>query len=630
MPIGNCGKSACSNNSCGTSSSGSCGSGSRSSGISGGGPSGGWGGRTGGGGGGGDWSGGVSSVNNYSGPQICIGGACDKNDNAPGPGWAGLSGGGSNGGSQSNSPSKLPAHCLIRGVTSNGVYYGDPACVETSNPSPANQAPLGGGGAGGNGISHSQATHSSQNQDVNLQHMEQESARLQPDDELRLKALAEWAASHPLEAAEMAVNEAESLLQKIISDKKNAERLINENNEKINSLLHEIDEANNTLIRDLGKANGQPRFWQGTFRDKAKVKHGKNVTAKSQEINQKNNEISNRKIFIESCDQRMRIAHDKKLHAQAQLADIIGAVQSDTSVTQSTNISQEETLSKSAQEVKAQVKQTINLVGQDIASTAGKAAGVAVAGLETIVGIKKAVEDPIGAVKSVYNLATTDDKLKKADAALTGIFAHIKLEENKGTIPGAFAAGFEKSKLNAEVLSGIFGGIGVAKAGVSASGKIGEKLSSLFAPSPKYPTVKLADTKIEWGGDISKQGLPWEDFLEPKLAPKSRLVPDFKTFDFFDGVTGLATSAKTFNSATVARISAPKEIYKKTKSYIDETIKFKEYSLGPDHVKAEWINERHLQLAIPKTTTAEQFEQLERAIQYGESVGVKVFVTLVD
>lgn len=182
------------------------------------------------------------------------------------------------------------------------------------------------------------------------------------------------------------------------------------------------------------------------------------------------------------------------------------------------------------------------------------------------------------------------------------------------------------------------GGVGVAKAGTSvvkAGVSVGEKIiaksaSRITGQASKYRTVKLADTKIEWGYPINKQGLPWEDFLEPNLAEKNRLFINFKTLDFFDPITGLAINAKTINTTTSTRISSPTKISKKTKHYIDETIKFKEYTLGPDTVKAEWITERQLQVAIPKQTTTEQFEHLDRAIKYGESVDVRVFVTLVD
>ena len=62
-------------------------------------------------------------------------------------------------------------------------------------------------------------------------------------------------------------------------------------------------------------------------------------------------------------------------------------------------------------------------------------------------------------------------------------------------------------------------------------------------------TIDLATTGIEWGKGIQGQGLPWEDYLGTQLSAGSRLPPNFKTFDFFDETTGVATSAKTLDTA---------------------------------------------------------------------------------
>ncbi len=350
-------------------------------------------------------------------------------------------------------------------------------------------------------------------------------------------------------------------------------------------------------------------------------------------IRQKMNDSLAKHALIKSINNSQNINNSSNFMGQPKCyaKDKVIDCKDNRPSTQPPRKSKEETLSKCAQEVKAQVKKTINHVGQDIASTAGKAAGVAVAGLETIVGIKKAVEDPIGAVKSVYNLATTDDKLKMADDGLAGIFAHIKLEEDKGTIPGAFTAGFEKSKLTAEVLSGIFGGIGVAKAGVSASGKIGEKLGSLFAPSPKYPTVKLADTGMKWGYPLSDQGNPFEIFVGKKFFPESTQSPDkFKVYDYFDKTSGHAVSVKTLNTATDPRLAKPNSVHDALKPYVNAIIDFKEDRVGIFALTKEEIVTRELMVGIPSQTNEAQLLQLQRTIQYGNDNGVKVTLVMVE
>ena len=46
------------------------------------------------------------------------------------------------------------------------------------------------------------------------------------------------------------------------------------------------------------------------------------------------------------------------------------------------------------------------------------------------------------------------------------------------------------------------------------------------------------------------QGMPWENYLATKLPGGFRLPSKFKTFDFFDDISGVATSAKTLDTLT--------------------------------------------------------------------------------
>ncbi|WP_366918793.1 hypothetical protein [Burkholderia vietnamiensis] len=52
-----------------------------------------------------------------------------------------------------------------------------------------------------------------------------------------------------------------------------------------------------------------------------------------------------------------------------------------------------------------------------------------------------------------------------------------------------------------------------------------------------------------------------------------------------------------------------------------------EASLGTRTLTADEITARQLQVAVPSGTTPAQWQQINRAIQYGQSQGVKVIVT---
>jgi filamentous hemagglutinin len=124
--------------------------------------------------------------------------------------------------------------------------------------------------------------------------------------------------------------------------------------------------------------------------------------------------------------------------------------------------------------------------------------------------------------------------------------------------------------------------------------------------------------------------LPWEDYLGTQLPAGSRLPPNFKTFDFFDETTGIATSAKTLDTMTAAKLANPKQVYSSIKGNIDSAANFVESGLKGVTVNSGQITARELQIAIPKATTNAQWEQINRAIEYGQSKGVTVKITEVN
>jgi filamentous hemagglutinin len=161
-------------------------------------------------------------------------------------------------------------------------------------------------------------------------------------------------------------------------------------------------------------------------------------------------------------------------------------------------------------------------------------------------------------------------------------------------------------------------GIGDIAAGFQALKGFG---STLFGTS-------ALDAGIQWGRGIMGQGMPWEDFLATQMPAGSRLPPNFKTFDFYDPVSGVATSAKTLDTTTAAKLADPSQVYSSLKGNIDAAADFSSYRLGATRLTSDMITSRDLQVAIPANTTAAQWQQINNAVQYGASKGVKVTITV--
>ncbi len=150
-------------------------------------------------------------------------------------------------------------------------------------------------------------------------------------------------------------------------------------------------------------------------------------------------------------------------------------------------------------------------------------------------------------------------------------------------------------------------------------------LNILFAKPSR--TVSNSKVGIQWNNGIGKQGMPWENYVGKSLPSDARLPKNFKTFDYYDHHSGLAISAKTLDTQTASRTLKPRQIYNTLKNYIDKAANFKTYSLSGVELNANTIRRREIHLAIPAQTTKEQWQQINKAIEYGKTHNVNVKVT---
>lgn len=123
--------------------------------------------------------------------------------------------------------------------------------------------------------------------------------------------------------------------------------------------------------------------------------------------------------------------------------------------------------------------------------------------------------------------------------------------------------------------------------------------------------------------------MPWEEYLASELPTNSRLPPNFKTFDFYDPATGTAKSAKTLDTTTAAKLANPSQVYSSLKGNIDAAAKFETYTLANVPLDGSMIATRELRVAFPAGTTSEQWSQINRAVEYGQSKGVTVIMSMV-
>lgn len=189
---------------------------------------------------------------------------------------------------------------------------------------------------------------------------------------------------------------------------------------------------------------------------------------------------------------------------------------------------------------------------------------------------------------------------------------------------GGNAATYFGADPNHVAMANDLGGAAFQMAAAGQWGRLGPAAPEIVSEPWLEPAINAG---IQWGGGIQNQGMPWEAYLETQLPVGSRLPPSFKTFDFYDAETGVATSAKTLDTMTEGKLMTPSQVYSSMKGNIDAVINYDQaYTLDKRTVDPLEITSRELQVAVPATTNQQQWQQIERAVQYGKENGVNVIV----
>ncbi|EPL9570664.1 hypothetical protein MMK73_002751 [Providencia rettgeri] len=153
-----------------------------------------------------------------------------------------------------------------------------------------------------------------------------------------------------------------------------------------------------------------------------------------------------------------------------------------------------------------------------------------------------------------------------------------------------------------------------------------------FSRNSSIKTISASEIGMKWyskGGGINTQGMSWEDAIAKTLPDRARLPKNFKTFDFYNAEQKLAVSAKSLDTQTLSKLNEPKQIYNSIKGNIDKAVQFKEYQLSQIRLDSSMIAKREVWLAVPNSTNKTQWVEINRAVSYGQSVGIEVKITQV-
>ncbi|KER01331.1 hypothetical protein [Photorhabdus temperata] len=214
------------------------------------------------------------------------------------------------------------------------------------------------------------------------------------------------------------------------------------------------------------------------------------------------------------------------------------------------------------------------------------------------------------------------DAIAPEAAVGTGVLATGAVKVLGNTQEGAKNLAGELSHASKPLLSN-------AKPNTNTVTGLMEKEALYIERNSATATVSASETGIQWGKGNMKQGMLWEDYVGTQLPADARLPKNFKTFDYYDGVTKTAISVKTMDTQTLSKLTKPNQIYSSLKGNIDAASLFKTYTLLDRKLNTSMIANREIRLAVPANTTKAQWSEINRAIEYGINQGVKVTVTQV-
>ncbi|MGA4213175.1 hemagglutinin repeat-containing protein [Ralstonia nicotianae] len=286
---------------------------------------------------------------------------------------------------------------------------------------------------------------------------------------------------------------------------------------------------------------------------------------------------------------------------------------------------------------------------QDVLTTTGIGKGLAESGWNDVKGLAEFFAHPGEGLNGLKQLINSPDARQQlGDALFKELDAKIDRMSkaiNEGGDANAEQLGKDLGGLLWQVGSVVTGAGGIAKGTVQLA-SAGIRLGSASAEAMKLAfnllkaegkglggVVSLAETGMEFGAGIIKQGKPFEAFVQSKLPAGTldlnTIKSNFSTFDHL-APDGTAISTKTMDTLGSVSYQKPANITRTLNKYVDDIVGFTEDGRpGGVMLYNSEITAKQMQLAIPYGTTSEQMTAIAQSIQYAESQGVKIIVTKV-
>ncbi len=287
---------------------------------------------------------------------------------------------------------------------------------------------------------------------------------------------------------------------------------------------------------------------------------------------------------------------------------------------------------------------------QDVLTTTGIGKGLAESGWNDVKGLAEFFAHPGEGLNGLKQLINSPDARQQlGDALFKELDAKIDRMSkaiNEGGDANAEQLGKDLGGLLWQVGSVVTGAGGIAKGTVQLA-SAGIRLGSASAEAMKLAfnllkadsrglggVATLAETGMEFGAGIIKQGKPFEAFVQSKLPAGTLDLNTIKSnFSTFDHLTpdGIAVSDKTLDTMAKTYSTRPASITNVLNGYVDDMVKFSSdgSKQGDFILRNTDISAKQMQLGIPYGTTSDQMAAIAQSIQYAESKGIKIIVTKV-
>ena len=151
------------------------------------------------------------------------------------------------------------------------------------------------------------------------------------------------------------------------------------------------------------------------------------------------------------------------------------------------------------------------------------------------------------------------------------------------------------------------------------------------APEPENfglgGVVDAKTAKIKWNAGIRAAGIEVEEYVVENVPGANRLLPGSKVFDAAVEGTGEAISVKVLDPLGYSYTADPRRVFWRVKGYINTAINYSRQRVLSD-LDPNTIRSKTIQLFVRDHISSTQWENLQKAVEYGRSRNNPVSVVI--